>query len=240
VFGRMVIFMKRLTTTKESIMSTKNLLASLAVLLLTTSAGAEPTAIRSEVAPISNALEIAIGGAYMQGAGDIGAGMASVEDLQRGGGGAELQLGYRLTPNWTIGGYATLSGYDVGRRAAPSTDLVVGSTLGVKVDYHYRPAASADPWISVGTGWRGMWLGNDAGTEVALQGIELTRIQAGIDYRFSPSFALTPYIGAGASIFLQKDDMNTKGYESISGKELNWSFTGGLMARFDVLGTRGR
>jgi hypothetical protein len=170
----------------------------------------------------------------MRSAGDIGRGMASVDDLTSDGGGAELSIGYRMSPNLALGVYGTVSGYDVGPRVAPTTDMAVGATLGVKADWHFRPAMTVDPWVSIGAGWRGLWLGNENETERALHGIEMTRVQLGIDYRVAPTFALAPYIGASASMFIAEDTMSTNGYEEISSNEVNWSFTAGLMGRFDI------
>jgi hypothetical protein len=176
----------------------------------------------------------------MQHVGDIGTGMASVDDLSRGGGGAELQVGYRISPQLSVGAYGTLSGYSTGPRVAATTDLVIGATGGVFAGWHFRPATAIDPWVSVGTGWRGMWLGNDQATEAKLQGIELTRVQAGVDYRLTPSIAITPYVGASASMFIARGDMTDGSYTELANKELNWSFTGGVMGRFDLFGSRGR
>jgi len=186
------------------------------------------------MAPISNALEIAIGGGYMRSGGDIGRNMDGVDDLTSNGGGAELSIGYRLNPNLSLGVYGTLSGYDVGAAVAPTTDLAIGATLGLKADWHFRPAMAIDPWVSIGAGWRGLWLGNDAGTERAYQGIELTRVQFGVDYRVTPTFALAPYMGASAAMFVAEDTMTSDGYDEISSNEVNFSFTAGLLARFDL------
>jgi hypothetical protein len=219
----------------------KIIIATVTGLLLTsTTSLAQPAdgtlsgSVYQEMPAISNALEIAIGGGYMRSAGDIGRGMASVDELTEDGGGAELSVSYRMTPNLALGVYGTLSGYDVGTRVAPTTDLAIGATLGVKADWHFRPTMAIDPWVSIGAGWRGLWLGNDAETERSLHGIEMTRVQFGVDYRISPTFALAPYMGASAAMFVAEDTMSTNGYEEISSNEVNWSFTAGLMGRFDL------
>jgi hypothetical protein len=213
----------------------KIIFATITGLVLTTSTSlADQRDATTEMPAISNALEIAIGGGYMRSAGDIGRGTAAVDELTEDGGGAELSIGYRMTPNLALAVYGTLSGYDVGTKAQPSTDLAIGATLGVKADWHFRPHMTIDPWVSIGAGWRGLWLGNDNETERALHGIELTRVQVGVDYRISPTFALAPYMGASAAMFIAEDTMATNGYEEISNNELNWSFTAGLLGRFDI------
>lgn len=202
--------------------------------------GADTSVTTGAPAPISNAVEIAVGGGYMQGVGRVGDSTSNVEDLSRSGGGANLEVGYRLTPNLTLGAYGTLSGYQTGERVAPSTDLVIAATAGLKADWHFRPASAIDPWVGLGTGWRELWLGNDAGTDQELRGIDLARVQAGLDYRLTSGVALTPYVGATATMFLAKEDAMTSGFDQIDNRKVNFSFTGGLMARFDMFGSRGR
>jgi hypothetical protein len=222
-------------------MTTKTTIALL--LVSSTAALAQPGAdsiTTSEVAPISNAVEIAIGGGYMQSAGDIAGGMADVQDLAKGGGGAELQVGWRITPHITLGGYATLAGYDTGSAVAPATDLAVGATFGMKADYHFLPSNRIDPWISVGQGWRGLWLGNDKETEQYLNGFDVARLQLGVDYRITPSIALSPYVGASATVFVGKGNEMEDSYDELDDKKLNFAFTGGMMGRFDLGGSRGR
>jgi hypothetical protein len=204
------------------------------VLLSTTSLADTNDALTHEMPAISNALEIAIGGGYMRSAGDIGRGHAAVDDYAEGGGGAEVAVMYRMSSHLAIGLYGTLSGYNVGHAVAPTTDLAIGATAGVKADWHFRPHTRIDPWVSIGAGWRALWLGADEGTERTLQGIEMTRVQLGVDYRITPTFALAPYIGASAAMFLAEDTMTANGYDEISSNEVNWTFTAGLLARFDV------
>ncbi len=222
------------------------LLSSLAgaILATATSADAEPTADTGPpivaVAAISNAFEIAVGVGYMQGVGDIGDGMHSVEDLSKAGGGATLELAYRITPNLAIGGYGTLSGFDAGTQAAPSTDMVVGATAGLKVDWHFMPASSMDPWLSLGAGWRGLWLGNETATERELQGVDFARLQAGVDFRLTPDIAVSPYLGFNLGQYIAQGTEMSDGYERIESRKLNATFTGGVMARFDMFGSRGR
>ena len=39
---------------------------------------------------------------------------------------------------------------------------------------------------------------------------------------------------ANTATFVAEDTMTSSGYDEISSNEVNWSFTAGLMARFDV------
>ena len=228
-------------TRKGNVMN-KIIFATVTGLVVTTSTTlAQPVESgATEVAPISNALEIAIGGGYLRSTGDIGRDMASVGDLTDNAAAGELSVTYRWTPQFSVGVYGTLSAYEAGERAAPATDMGIGATAGVKADWHFRPTLAVDPWVSIGAGWRGLWLGNvnskdgEDATERKLNGIELARVQFGLDYRISPTFALAPYIGAAASMFIAEDSMASAGYDEIANKEVNWSFTAGVLARFDV------
>lgn len=109
---------------------------------------------------------------------------------------------------------------------------------------HEMPAVSNALEIAVGGGYMrsagDIGRGHQAveGTERTLQGIEMTRVQLGVDYRVAPTFALAPYLGASAAMFIAEDTMSSNGYDEVSSNDVNWTFTAGLMARFDLpLGT---
>jgi hypothetical protein len=160
-------------------------------------------ALDRDVAPTGRALEVAVGGGYTQGVG--GAGTAgSVQDITGPGGGIELQLGLRATPQWSIALYGT------GARFRHGDDLADGSraystTAGVLAVWHSRASRSLDPWVSVGAGWRGLWLSPRGAESTSVHGIELARIQLGIDYRFTSWLAIAPVVGASASVFVVED-----------------------------------
>lgn len=218
---------------KETAMN-KIIFASVAGLILTqTTSLAEADGITKEVPALSNALEIAVGAGYTRHAGDISSDGEAIDGLVEGGGGLELDVMYRVNPSFAFGVYGTVAGYEGGSHVSQKTDGL-GATLGVKLDWHYRPAMQIDPWVSVGAGYRGLWLASDDKFERALHGIEITRVQFGVDYRISPTFALAPYMGASAAMFIAEDRMMSSGYEEIPSNEVNWTFTAGLLARFDL------
>ncbi len=219
------------------------LLASWAALALALPAGAaEPVegpaqvGIDHAVPAVSQAFEIGIGGGYFQGAGDVGAGMDRVQDLSGPGGGVELQLGYRLIPELAFGAFVTYTQNDKGDNM-----LVAGhthtATAGLFGAWHFRPARSIDPWIGLSTGWRAFWMVPDKGENTVLQGLELARLQVGLDYRITPQVAIAPVLGASMSIFLTQDVPGPTGYENIGSPKPNFFFFGGLQARFDLFGT---
>ena len=223
--------MNNLSTVITSLVSTSILFATAATAM------AEPTGdLHQRTIPAaSNALELTIGASYAQGTGDLGGGFRSVEDLAGPGGGLEASVGWRAAPNLSIGGYVNLSGF--GDSDMSSDDVVTAST-GIKADWHFLPAAAIDPWVSVGTGVK--MLGIRSGDrDLALTGFELAKVQVGVDYRVNRQFAIGPMIGASATLFTHQheDVMSDDGME-LDDKKVNWTFSAGLIGRFDVFGTR--
>ncbi len=127
--------------------------------------------------------------------------MSNLEDVAGPGGALELDLGYRIIPNLTIGAYGTFARNDNGDHVSGSTN-VYGATRGLQAAYHVRPNMSVDPWISLGGGWKGMWLNPNIGKVTSLQGFELARLQIGVDYRVSDNISIAPVIGGSLGMFI--------------------------------------
>jgi hypothetical protein len=190
-------------------------------------------ALDREVAPTRTSLEIAVGGGYTQGVGGAGS-AGQLEDITGAGGTAEVQLGLRVTPTFSIGAYGTLARFQPGD-AMTTGGRAHAATAGLQAIWHARESRSLDPWISVGAGWRGLWLSPKDAASSSAYGAELVRVQLGVDYRISPSVAITPVIGASASVFVVEGGPMTD-LSSIDDKELNlYGFTG-LLGRFDIGG----
>ena len=181
----------------------------------------------------SSGIELAVAAGYAQGGGDIGRDMAALDDVAGPGGAVELQVGYRIIPHLTLGVYGSLSAFDQGDALADDT-RVTGATAGVQGIWHFRPSSSVAPWVSLGTGWKGLWLSPDTGKTASLQGLELARLQVGVDYRLSPSVAITPLVGGGLSMFLAQDSAMTSDYDEINDKEVSFSLFAGLAGRFNL------
>lgn len=189
------------------------------------------------VPAVSHALEIAIGGGYLQGVGDIAGVGPRIQDLSGPGGTAELKVGYRATPNLAFGGYGTFSQFATGDDVLGGTD-VRGATAGGFAEWHFRPTQSVDPWVGLSSGWRGLWLSPDSGKNTSIQGWEIARVQLGVDYRISPEVAIGPVIGASVNTFFTEDSPATNGFTNISDPHANWLFFAGLQARFDAFGKK--
>jgi len=212
-------------------------------LLVPTIALAQPespdttTGFDHPVPSVKNAFEIAVGTGYTQGGGKLGGSMGNLEDVSGPGGAVELDLGYRVVPELTVGAYGTFSKYQHGDHIDSNTD-VLGATAGVQAAWHFRPDASIDPWVRLGTGWKGLWLNPQSGKVTSLQGFELARLQIGADYRVSKDIAIAPVIGGSLSMFVSEDSPMTTDYTEIKDKKVNFTGFAGLSGRFDLGGAR--
>ena len=184
----------------------------------------------------SNAWEIGLGFGYSQGVGDIGGNSPTLTDLTHGGGEVQLSLGYRINPNWLVGIYGTGGKYSLGN-LTPSDSDVWSATAGVQANYHVLPGAAWDPWVGLGASWRGHWISKPGATD-SRHGLDLARLQVGVDYRVSPEFSVSPYVGASATVFLTQSLSQQNGFSNVPDPSVNFFFAGGLMGRFDILGSR--
>jgi hypothetical protein len=179
-----------------------------------------------------NAIEVGVGTGYAQGVGKTGHDMANVEDLAGPGGAVQLELGYRLTTNFTLGGYGTFALYNDGSTVPDPSDLY-GATAGVQAAWHFRPARTVDPWVKLGTGWKGLWLSPQSGKNTSLQGFELARLQLGVDYRFAPEFSLAPVVGGSLGMYVAQDSQMTTNYDQLDNKAVNFTGFAGVAGTFD-------
>lgn len=178
-------------------------------------------------------IEVAVGTGYAQGVGKISGEMAKVQDLSGPGGAAQLDLGYRVIPNLTLGGYGSFALYNDGS-TLPNNTEVYGATAGVAAAYHFRPDRSLDPWARLGTGWKGMWLNPPTGKATSLQGLELARLQIGVDYRISPQVAITPVVGGSLGLFVSQSSQMTTNYDQLTDRKVNFTGFAGLAGTFDI------
>ncbi|HEY5920882.1 MAG TPA: hypothetical protein VIV11_04390 [Kofleriaceae bacterium] len=212
------------------------LFLSTSVLISATSAALAETSntLRTDAMPaIDGGLEIAVVASSTASVGEIGGDMADAQDLLGLAGGVELHVGHRLTPNLAVGFYSTAQGLSEGS-AANGRDIY-GGTAGLEANFHARPAHAVDPWISIGSGLRGLWIQDE--TDSVLIGVELMRLQLGVDFRLNPDFSVGPVIGASTS-FYAAQRLPMQEFEEIDDKGINWTVTAGVMARFNTFGTR--
>jgi hypothetical protein len=195
----------------------------------------EGTVARSPLAPASNAFEITIGAGYEQAFGKVATGAPMFTDTATAGGGVQVGLAYRFTPYFGFGVYGTGAQFGRGGQTDSSAQLYSMSG-GVQADIHFAPGGRQfDPWISLGTGWRGYWESTNSGT-TSMHGLELGKLQVGIDYRISQGLAISPVVGADMSLFLTRNTPGSDSFSNIGGPTINTFLFGGLMGRFDLVG----
>jgi len=180
------------------------------------------------------AFEIGVGIGYSQGVGNIANSSPTLTDLTHGGGEVQLNAGYRINPNWLVGVYGTVGKYTLGSLTPDNSD-VWSATAGVQANYHILPGEQWDPWIGLGSGWRGHWIDKPGGTD-SRHGLDLARLQVGVDYRVSPEFSVSPYVGATATMFLTQSLAQSGAFSDVHDPNVNVFFMGGLMGRFDIMG----
>jgi hypothetical protein len=161
--------------------------------------------------------------------------IGAIEDLAGPGATVEVQLGYRLSPRLSAGLYGTAARFRHGDSIGDGS-RAYGATAGVQAVWHGTTNRSLDPWVSVGAGWRGLWLERTGTQRSSMQGIELVRLQLGIDYRLTARLAVAPVISASLSVFLAESAVMPETFTSIEDKQLNLYGFAGFLGRFDLGG----
>jgi len=68
-------------------------------------------------------------------------------------------------------------------------------------------------------------------------GWDIARVQAGVDYRVSPEFALAPYLGAGLTTFFTQELAAEQTFSNVHSPDVNVWISAGLQGRFDLFGS---
>src|SRR5262249_23005474 len=218
------------------ILSITTLLAAATPALAQEGAAVSTVAGSRDAGAPERAFEIGLGVGYSQGVGDIGGNSPTLTDLTHGGGEIQLNLGYRINPNWLVGVYGTVGKYSLGSLTPDGSD-VWSSSAGIQANYHLLPGEQWDPWIGLGSGWRGHWISKPAGTD-SRHGLDLARLQIGVDYRVSRELSIAPYLGASATMFVTQQLSQQSSFSNINDPNVNLFFFGGVMGRLDVMGSR--
>jgi hypothetical protein len=182
-----------------------------------------------------NALEIGLGVGYTQGVGDVGNGLPKLTDTAGAGASAELDVGWRINPSWLVGVYGTAATFTTGS-AVVNAHNIWSSTAGVQGNYHFLPGESLDPWIGLGAGWRGYWINRQEGTDVR-HGLDIARLQVGVDVPVTNTISISPFVGATATIMLTGERAGETAFTNIQNPNVNVFFNAGVMGRFDLLGS---
>jgi outer membrane protein W len=184
-------------------------------------------------APV-HALELTLAAGYSQGFGDVSKDQsASLTQMGQAGMGLQVGIGYRFDPRLMVGFYGEAAGYDPGSRVDKHGD-VFSTAAGLQAQWHFIPYAQLDPWIGVGAGWRGYWVREDDSESYSLQGLDVARLQAGVDYRLAPGISLSPLLSLSVSKFFADRTPSDRDYQEIDRPTSNVFLFAGLMGRFDI------
>ena len=183
--------------------------------------------------PVKNAVEVTIGTGYAQGVGNIGPEQASLTQEGTAGGAVQLGVGYRIIPQLSLGVYG--SGSMFGRADSVDSEAhLYSATAGVESAWHVLPGHSEwDPWVSLGTGWRGYWVQQNLG-QSSVQGWEVARLQTGVDFRIDKAVAVSPVIGADITTFFTQQTPDSNGYQNIHNAHASTFLFAGFQGRFDI------
>lgn len=214
--------------------------AALSTLLLSGVASAQPPkdvpieAGAGGAAPKApeNAIELKVGFDYAQAFGGLGKSLPSLADLGTAGGELQLGVGYRLNPNLMLGIYGTGDQFGRGANVSSSASLY-SATAGLEANWHFLPNQVWDPFIGLGSGWRGYWVGTDQGT-TSLHGWQILRLDIGVDYRMADAVSMAPVIGADLTTFFGQQIAGQSTFYNVGTPEVNTFIYAGLLGRFDI------
>lgn len=182
-----------------------------------------------------NAFEIGLGAGYSQGVGNVGDNVRSLTDIGGPGVSGELDLGWRINPNWLVGAYGTAAWLSTGNAPGNATNNWT-ATAGVQGNYHFLPGENLDPWIGLGSGWRGYFVNRPEGRE-SRHGLDVARLQVGLDIPVTTGVTISPFVGATATVFLTQQLPQQTSFTNIPNPNANVFFNAGVMGHFDVLGS---
>ncbi len=185
------------------------------------------------LAPATHAVELTIGTGYEQGFGKFSSGQPSLNNIGLAGGAVQIGAGYRIIPQLTLGLYGSGAMFGRADQMDSSTNLY-SAAAGVESDWHFLPGGERlDPWVSLSSGWRGYWINQNTGN-TSVQGMEIAKLQVGLDYRIDQAVAISPVVGADLSTFFTQETPESHGFTNVSNPQVNTFLFAGLLGRFDI------
>ncbi len=187
----------------------------------------------SDLPAAKDAVELTVGTGYAQAFGNVASGRPALTDVGTAGGAVQVGAGYRLIPELTLGVYGSGAMFGRGDQV-DGTAKLYSATAGFQADWHFLPQANElDPWISLGTGWRGYWIHTDQ-SETSMHGWEIAKLELGLDYRIAPAVSISPVIGADLSTFFTEKTPLANDYRNLSNPTVSTFVFAGVLGRFDV------
>lgn len=198
----------------------------------------DAAAVRTDDAADLHGLEIGIRAGYGlplgSTAGTLGGGSASFSDTVKGMFPLWADVGWRLNPNWYIGGFFQYGFGSVGAAFTVCSQTGVSCSwndmrAGLNVHYHFLPDGPVDPWLGLGAGYE--WLSAGGNLSGTFHGFEFGNAQLGADYKVSPYFGVGPFVAFTVAQFTRVSDSGTSG--DIADKKIHDWLIFGLRGVFD-------
>jgi hypothetical protein len=195
------------------------------------------------------AFEIGVNAGYTQGFGDIAAPGANslttadnhLQDIVDAGLAVGVNLGYRATPFLSVGVDGTYQEFNADDSLPIDGTHVRGFNTGVHVTGHFMPYERVDPWVSVGAGYRALFIVPPGPFQTeATTGFQLAKLQVGLDMKVNHDVAIGPMVGADLNMFVWQSSSGDlfSNNTVIPDKKLNTFLFAGIQGRFDIGGER--
>jgi hypothetical protein len=183
----------------------------------------------------AEAVEITLGGGFSQGFGSVSEHGTRLKDVASSGNTLQLGVGYRLDPHLMLGGYVEGALYRPAHGSFGDRRNFAAAT-GFQAQYHTMPFGRFDPWFGAGTGWRAYWMVDDAEGTSTLHGVDLARLQAGVDCHITESLMVAPTLGLTFTAFLFEKHADQSSYHEVTDTRPTTFLSIGTTGRFDIGG----
>jgi hypothetical protein len=211
------------------------LAAALAGLIVAGSAAADDAAVSSdrsaERSPgpgLPRAFELAVSMGYLQPTGNLSAN-TPIGDIAGVGVVAGVDVGVRITPHWAV-----LAGGQYHFSDGPAASSARGFAAQIGAAYHVWPNRFPDAYFALRSGYRLLWqVTPNASDDALLHGFDVARLELGIDYRISKSFAIGPVLTGDFNVFAWRVP-DSGPSTSIDNERVSLFVAASLVGRFDL------
>jgi hypothetical protein len=107
---------------------------------------------------------------------------------------------------------------------------------GIQGTWYMRPYRTLNPFVGLGSAYRGHWIVPDVGGNTQHHGWEIARLQVGVDLRASREVSFAPYVTGAVDTFFS-ETLPGQSARNLNGPPVSGFFGAGVLGRFDVGGT---
>ncbi|MGC4122048.1 MAG: hypothetical protein QM765_47205 [Myxococcales bacterium] len=136
----------------------------------------------------------------------------------------------RLGAGWKAGVYGSVGLY----QSSSAEDPGYGGAAGLLFEHRFSPEANVSPSLGVGLGWRGHYV-TQQHLRQSLLGLDLLRLQVGLDAKVAPGIRLAPTLAATLTGLFWQDPGSGTGYSDIQHPGLTVFLFAGVRGQFDLL-----